>query len=273
MSLIIGESLKPERFFSTGKGIVRASGFDLTIGTIFDHDGKKIDGPFRLKLGHMVQVVSAEIFKLPSTVTGHVTYKTSLTRQGIWALTVGIVDPGWEAPIATTLLNFSRVDHAIDAGDAFLRVSFFEHDPVPAAMMAKSPAVSAYLADVKRIAMTRFPPTFLNQQQIAKEAGDKVLKRIRLEGLAWVAVIAAIFTIIQVVLNVSNRPSQPREVVGDQLQQVQQLQNEVRLLGDRIGNLEAHKDSAPVPNAQSKSEAAKQTTPPAKPSPGQAAQP
>ena len=109
MTLLAGNALDPKRFFTSGNPQVQGSSFDLTIGCIFDHQGKKVVGPFTIKPGHMVQVVSSEELKLSDQVTGHVTYKTTLTRQGIWALTVGIVDPGWTGPVSTTLLNFSRV--------------------------------------------------------------------------------------------------------------------------------------------------------------------
>src|SRR5690349_9690219 len=137
MTLVAGNKLVPKSFFKSGSPSVQGSSCDLTIGSIFDHEGKKVEGPFTIKPRHMVQVVSSEVFDLSNRVTGHVTYKTTLTKKGIWALTVGIVDPGWDGPVATTLLNFSRVDHAIAEGDAFLRVSFFEHDPVPAERMRK----------------------------------------------------------------------------------------------------------------------------------------
>src|SRR5271170_2161389 len=106
MTLIAGAELASRHFLKSGNPKRRGSSFELTIGSIFDHDGNRVDGPFKLKPGHMVQVVSAEIFDLPDNVTGHVTYKTTLTKIGIWALTVGIVDPGWKAPVTTTLLNF-----------------------------------------------------------------------------------------------------------------------------------------------------------------------
>jgi dUTPase len=175
--------LDPKRFFKSGDPAVQASSFDLTIGCIFDHEGKKVDGPFTIKPGHMVQVVSAEVFSLPDCVTGHVTYKTTLTKKGIWALTVGIVDPGWEGPVATTLLNFSRVDHAIAEGDAFLRVSLFEHAPVAAERMRKAPPLEAYLKDIQKTAASSFPTTFLDSEKIAEAAGDKVLERVRKEAL------------------------------------------------------------------------------------------
>src|SRR5690348_9613144 len=106
MTLITGNALDPKTFFKEGQPSLQGSSFDLTIGSIFDQEGKKVEGLFTLKPGHMVQVVSTEVFNLSDRVTGHVTYKTTLTKKGIWALTVGIVDPGWDGPVATTLLNF-----------------------------------------------------------------------------------------------------------------------------------------------------------------------
>jgi deoxycytidine triphosphate deaminase len=197
MALITGNALDPKKFFKSGDPAIQASSFDLTIGCIFDHEGKKVDGPFTIKPGHMVQVVSAEVFSLSDRVTGHVTYKTTLTKKGIWALTVGIVDPGWEGPVATTLLNFSRADHAIAEGDAFLRVSLFEHDPVPAERMRKAPTLEAYLKDIQKTAASSFPTTFLDSEKIAEAAGDKVLERVRKEALVWVALVALLFTLLQ----------------------------------------------------------------------------
>jgi dUTPase len=200
MTLLAGSALDPATFFKGGNPHVQGSSFDLTIGSIFDHEGKKVDGPFAIRPGHMIQVVSAEQLNLSDRHTGHVTYKTTMTRQGIWALTVGIVDPGWQGPITTTLLNFSRVDHSIAEGDAFLRVSMFEHDAVAPEKLRKAPALDAYVKDIRKIAASRFPITFLNTTQIAEDAGRAVFARIRSEALSWVVGIALLFTLLQVIL-------------------------------------------------------------------------
>jgi hypothetical protein len=197
MALVAGNALDPKKFFKSGEPVAQGSSFDLTIGSIFDNEGKKVDGPFTIKPGHMVQVVSSEVFNLSDRVTGHATYKTTLTKKGIWALTVGIVDPGWDGPVATTLLNFSRVDHAIAEGDAFLRVSLFEHDPVPSNRLRKAPPLEAYLKDIQKTAASNFPTTFLDTEKIAEAAGKNVLERVRKEALVWVACIALLFTVIQ----------------------------------------------------------------------------
>ncbi|MEA2884836.1 MAG: hypothetical protein QOH32_4092 [Bradyrhizobium sp.] len=203
MTLITGKALDPTKFFKKGAPAIQPSSFDLTIGSIFDHTGKKVDGLFTIKPGHIVQVVSAEVFDLPDRVTGHVTYKTTLTKKGIWALTVGIVDPGWDGPVATTLLNFSRIDHAIAEGDAFLRVSLFEHEPVPS--VRKAPGQEEYLKDIQKTAASSFPITFLDSEKIAEVAGGKVLERVRKEALVWVACVALLFTLIQLAAPVVSR--------------------------------------------------------------------
>lgn len=204
MTLVTGNALDPKIFFKSGQPLAQGSSFDLTIGSIFDHQGKKVEGPFTIKPGHMVQVVSSEVFALSDRVTGHVTYKTTLTKKGIWALTVGIVDPGWDAPIATTLLNFSRVDYAITEGDAFLRVSLFEHEPVPSDRLRRAPPLEAYLKDIQKTAASMFPLTFLDTEKISAAAGGNVLARIRNEALVWVAGIALLFTLLQ-----ATRPDRP----------------------------------------------------------------
>lgn len=231
MTLLTGDALDPKRFFEGGNPQVQASTIDLTIGCIFDHEGKKVEGPFTIKPGHMVQVVSAEQLTLSDRVTGHVTYKTSMTRQGIWALTVGIVDPGWHGPIATTLLNFSSVAHCVAEGDAFLRVSLFEHDAVAPGKLRKAPPLDAYLKDVQKIAASRFPATFLDTSDIAEKAGKNVLSRIRVEALGWVAGIALVFTLLQVIINLftGSRAS---------VTEIERLHSKIEFLQSNISKLE-----------------------------------
>ena len=66
-------------------------------------------------------------------------------------------------------------------------------------------SVEEYLRSVQKTAMTRFPQTFLNKEEIAKNAGDAVLERIRKEALVWIAAIAVIFSVMfSVIQLVSN---------------------------------------------------------------------
>lgn len=243
MTLVAGSSLDPKRFFKGGNPQVQGSSFDLTIGCIFDDQGKRVNGPFTLNPGHMVQVVSAEELQLSDRLTGHVTYKTTMTRHGIWALTVGIVDPGWEGPIATTLLNFSKIPQAIAEGDAFLRVSFFEHEP--AAKLRTAPSLENYMKDIQKIAASKFPITFLDTNTITEAAGKKVLDRIRSDALAWVVGIALLLTVAQIAVqwvaiwlpSAAGRPT---------ASEVESLRDKITSLQEKLLKLEA---AAPAPAA------------------------
>jgi deoxycytidine triphosphate deaminase len=237
MTLLAGDSLDPRGLFKPGPmPIQQGSSVDLTIGDIIDHKGKKVEGPFILEPGCMVQVCSAEVFMLPPTVTGHVTYKTTQTQRGIWALTVGIVDPGWDGPISTTLLNFSRQSYAITQGDAFLRASFFEHDSIPEKLLRKSPPLSEYKLNTQKSAATVFPNTFLDSDKISKSAGEAVLKKIREEAFSWIAGIALLFALLQITTSFI----QPIYFRSNSELELSNLQKEIGYLKEQISALKKH---------------------------------
>lgn len=239
MGILAADQLEASRYFSSGTPVIRGSSFELSVGTIVDHEGNRSTGPFVLKPGHMVQVVSKEVFKLPPTITGHVTYKTALTRQGIWALTVGIVDPGWEGPIGTTLLNFSSVSKIIHRGDTFLRVTLFEHRPVDALHLPKPVAEPAYVKDIQELAITRFPPTFLDSSEIIDATGKYVVGKMRRDAFAWLAAAAAVFTIIQLIVSIVPPIVEARlaRQAGER-EAIESLSAEIKHLNDRLEGLE-----------------------------------
>lgn len=238
MTLLSASALDPKEFFRQGcEALRRGSSFDLTIGSIYNSNGQKVSGPFTLKPGHMVQVVSAEIFDLPNQITGHVSYKTALTQKGVWALTVGIVDPGWNGPVSTTLLNFSRNDHVIAKGDPFLRVSFFEHAPVSPDRLRKAPPLEEYLTNVQRSAASMFPETFLDNKGIADRAGAEAATQVRNKALLWAGAIGLFFAFIQTLAPYLH-PAYllaPRDVNG---QELSQLQGELETMKARLLELE-----------------------------------
>ncbi len=236
MTLIAGQALDPKKFFSSGKGVVHGSSIDLTIGEIIDGEGKMASDPFILKPGEIVQVISAEVFDLPGYVTGHVTYKTTLTHQGIWALTVGIVDPGWTGPLTTTLLNFSKVCYPIHRGDEFLRVSFFEHAPVHRKHMRRAPPLSEYVKKQQKAA-SLFPTTFLDREAIAAMASHGVMNRFRTEGLAWVALIAIVLAAAQYVADFGSYSFPPDRSEKEAKAEMESLKRELESLKERLNAL------------------------------------
>lgn len=239
MTLLAGHRLNHKlQYFHSGEPVQCGSSYDLTIGQIIDKKGKNLRGPHNLKPGEMIQVVTQQVFKLPSTVTGHVTCKTSLTQQGIWALTVGIVDPGWDAPIATTLLNFGRVDHTVQIGDPFLRVSLFEHDKIEQEHLRQKPnELEGYMKGLRRQAATFFPKTFLNAEEISKAAGEKAAKKIRNTALVYLPLIAIIFAFLQVFITFA--PSWLPGWAGASLEQLHDVEKELQILKQKFELLDA----------------------------------
>jgi deoxycytidine triphosphate deaminase len=79
---------------------LRDCGYDLTISEIF---GKNAQGlvqestdDFDLDPQGIALVISKETLKLPQNVCANAIVKTSLCREGILAVNIGVVDPGWE---------------------------------------------------------------------------------------------------------------------------------------------------------------------------------
>nr|WP_275450648.1 hypothetical protein [Octadecabacter antarcticus] len=83
-----------------------------------------------MKPNEAVWLLSKEEFQLPATVTGLATLRTTFTKQRLIAFNVGVIDPFYNGPISTVLLNFSKRTVEVALGEKFFRVLFFEHDDV-----------------------------------------------------------------------------------------------------------------------------------------------
>jgi deoxycytidine triphosphate deaminase len=108
----------------TDKGYRDAS-YDLAVGTIITSQGDQPDFLW-LQPQAIVRVISQETIKVPLDIVGFVTVKTSLCDEGILPLNIGIIDPGYQGLISTTLLNFGKRDFLIEPGKTFLRVTFHQ---------------------------------------------------------------------------------------------------------------------------------------------------
>ncbi len=111
----------------------------------------------------MVWVLSKEEFAMPNNVTGLATLRTTFTKQEILALNVGIIDPFFQGPISTALINFSDRPRRIEVGDRFFRVAFFEHVDVTAFHAHdESLERSTYIKELETVSFSDFAPSFLN---------------------------------------------------------------------------------------------------------------
>jgi len=151
----------------------RASTYDATVGEIIS-EGEIVDeNSFTLPKRGIVWVISHEQFTLPPNITGLATLRTTWTHNGILALNLGIIDPGWKGHLATALVNFGNGKFKVSKGEPFFRIMFHEHAPsqVPP---KSSPPERQYMEDI--LSKSRlFSQTFLGMDSLVQEVSEQVL--------------------------------------------------------------------------------------------------
>ena len=194
MVLTVGE-IKTRKIVNVTDGVgFRDTTYDATVGKIIS-EGKECEGEtFTLPPRGIVWVVSAETFNIPSDITGLATLKTQWTHAGVLALNVGVVDPGWNGPLSTALVNFSNSNFSIEKGAPFFRLLFHSH--VDTGVATKTFEMNDYVKDT--VSRSRqFASSFLNMESLTKEVSENVLKMpewaIRIGILGVLVALHAIF--------------------------------------------------------------------------------
>ncbi len=162
---------------------LKNSTYDLRIGRIFRIGNNAHKDDFLtehyLKPREMVWVLSEEEFRMPETVTGLATLRTTYTRQGILAINVGIIDPLFEGPISTALINFSDRPRRVQVGEPFFRIAFFEHDDIRE-FHRKDERVDRdrYISDLELQCHSDFDESFLNIPNFDDQLYKKLLPTV-----------------------------------------------------------------------------------------------
>lgn len=97
--------------------------YNLTISHIIDMSNNVTDS-FTLKPQGMAYVIFKEKMNVPENIIGFAHVKTSLTKRGIMATNIGIIDPSYKGYISTLLINFGKSDCLLSNGDSALRITF-----------------------------------------------------------------------------------------------------------------------------------------------------
>jgi len=134
-------------------------------------------------------VVSAETINLPDDVMGYALVKNRLSDAGILAINIGLVDPRYEGPLSSTLINFGSSPHRLRPGDPFLRLTFHKVEPDARAKRIQRTR-SQYIAETKRNMLTT-SRTFLNVSEVAEQAAESAFGLSK-KRLLWVLPIAGI---------------------------------------------------------------------------------
>lgn len=177
-TLLVGDAILNCRLLKNADAHnLKHSTYDLTIGEIFPTGSTKEkftelkDGEiFFIEPRQTVLVISKEEFQLPSTITGLATLRTTLTKAGLLALNVGIIDPKFNGPISTTLINFSEKTIPIKKGMPFFRVLFFTHaDTSEHHHRDENKNRASYMEELQISARTEFARSFLNIPNLDNE--------------------------------------------------------------------------------------------------------
>lgn len=142
-------------------GSVKGTSYDIRVGKIIWRDEKKVsesDERFLLMPQGVAELVSLERLTLPENVVGFASVKTALCDEGIMALNIGLIDPGYKGPLSTTVVNFGNREYNIERDDVMLRLTFFRCESSKAVSNLDN---DKYLKR-KRQKILNFSDTFLN---------------------------------------------------------------------------------------------------------------
>lgn len=194
LSLLSGEEIKSLNLVenSSDDNLYRASTYDLSIGEIIPAGSESVGTEFKLPSGGTVRVVSKELLKLPNDITGHALLKNELCRKGVLAINIGVIDPGFEGPLSSILINFGREDFVVRQGAPFLRISFHRCPVSPKAAKSEKYNREKYISHVRDEVAAYMAPTFLNMEATAGKAAEKAFVSFK-EGLVvWATLFAVV---------------------------------------------------------------------------------
>ncbi len=200
LSLLSGEEIKSLTLVenSVDENLYRASTYDLSIGEIIPAAPSSGGFEYKLPPGGTVRVVSKESLKLPNNITGHALLKNELCRKGILALNIGVIDPGFQGPISSTLINFGRGDFVVKQGASFLRISFHRCPPSPKADKSAQYDREQYISRVKDEVVAYMAPTFLNMDMTAKRAAKRAFGSFKKALALWAIVAGVLLALIAI---------------------------------------------------------------------------
>jgi deoxycytidine triphosphate deaminase len=180
----------------------RASTYDLSIGEIIPGGRKPAVLPrgqeYLLPPGGTIRVVANESLRLPSNITGHALPRNTLCTKGVLAINIGIVDPGFEGPISSTLINFGDTDFPVRLGEAFLRVSFHRCPASPHADRSQHWEREEYVKEARSQVREYLAPTFLNIEKTAKQAANRAFGSFKKSLFLWATLAAVLLALITV---------------------------------------------------------------------------
>jgi deoxycytidine triphosphate deaminase/chaperonin cofactor prefoldin len=160
--------------------------YNLTVKYIIDMNGKKIEDQYRLKPQGMVYVVFNETVTMPPDLIAFAHVKTALTKRGIMATNIGIIDPTYNGLISTLLINFGKADFVITKDDPALRISFADINAPKTLLKVNGNNLeeNVYVKNVQKD-IGNLEEKFLNLNSVEKEVRDSVIASLIKIGVVF----------------------------------------------------------------------------------------
>jgi deoxycytidine triphosphate deaminase len=181
----------------------REASYDLTVGKLISPAGELVDD-YILPPQGIVKVVSAECVDVGNDIIGFVSVKTGLCNEGLLALNIGIVDPGFAGPLQSSILNFGRSPFPLCVGDVFSRITFQQLDK-PAVTRKQTPVThSKAYYDARRNVLNHLSATFMDIAATAEKAAEQTFAKYKSLMFLWIPLAAIVLTLLTLFLNFGN---------------------------------------------------------------------
>jgi dUTPase len=185
----------------------RNASYDLRIGLMFSAKEEGDFDKFVLEPQGLVEVISAERVELPPNVVGYAMVKTTLCNEGIFAINIGMVDPGYSGLLSSTLVNLGKKPYPLLKDQVFLRLAFHEFTPQKTSKLTVMDD-EAYLADKRSKVKERFADSFLNISETVRKVSEEIVPRLfdkwkttLLWAIPVAAVIFSLFSLLAILVN------------------------------------------------------------------------
>ncbi len=137
--------------------------------------------------------VSTEDVAMIAGFVGLVQPKTSLCNEGILCLNTGVVDPGFDGPISSTIINFSKENKFLAFGESFLRLTVTDLSGVGSNLATPSAVERESYLRTRAADSARLPKTFMDIEKLhgdfVKSVEKEVLGRQSTLIGKWIAII------------------------------------------------------------------------------------
>ena len=192
--------------------------YDLSVDQIITVKGKK-SNKLKIQPNGMAVVISQETVKIPNNIIGHAFVKTRLSQKGIMANNIGIIDPGYDGPLSTVLVNFGKEAYELKKGDIFLRITFSKFKKPKDNIDLKYGPFDRkeYVTDKRSAAMTYLGHAFVDiEENISKKVTSITSKMATNFGL-WAAAFGLLFAAVTFLFSIKDDDSQKIKNLQEQI--------------------------------------------------------